>query len=68
MEPLSIVLGGALLSVVTLGAGKMWGSNGRVKDATCGERRVACNKLIDERLHSMDEKLDIIIKRTEKTV
>ena len=68
MEPLSYALGGTLLSVVTLGIGKIWGSNGRVKDTICGERRTACNKLIDERLHSMDEKLDIILNRLDKTV
>lgn len=68
MEPLSYVLGGTLLSVVTLGVGKIWGSNGRVKENTCDERRIACNKLIDERLHSMDEKLDIILNRLDKTV
>jgi hypothetical protein len=65
MEPLSYILGGTLFSFVTLSIGKIWGSNGRVKDATCGERRISCNKLIDERLHSMDEKLDIILKRLD---
>ena len=68
MEPLSYILGGTLLSVVTLVVGKTIGSNGRVKEDTCGERRVACNKLINAKLDSMDEKLDWVISELKNKI
>jgi hypothetical protein len=67
MEPISYILGGTLVGVVSMGIGKVWGSNGKVKEATCGERRVSCNKIVDEKLHTMDEKLDIILSAIKKS-
>ncbi len=66
MEPVGYVLGGALLSVVTGVVGKYIGSNGKVKEDTCDERRLTCNKLVDEKLHTIDSKLDIILTALKK--
>lgn len=66
MEPITYILGGTLVGVISVGIGKVWGANGRVKDDTCSERRTACNKSIDERLHAMDGKLDLLISRSQK--
>jgi hypothetical protein len=66
MEPITYIFGGVVLTLISGIVGKAIGSNGKVKENTCGERRVACNKLVDERLHSMDVKLDIIIKALPK--
>lgn len=61
MDQTTIMVSGALLAIVTGFIGRAIGSNGRVKENSCGERREACNKLISEKLHTMDEKLDSIV-------
>ena len=58
MEPVTYVLGGCLLAVISGVAGKIIGSNGKVKDSTCNERRHACTELINQKLEQIDEKLD----------
>ncbi len=69
MEPTTFILGGTLVGVVSMGIGKVWGSNGRVKEDTCSERRISCNKLINEKLDTVDKKLDWVISELKnKTV
>ena len=66
MERVVIILGGAILAIITGIIGKTIGSNGKVKEETCGERRLTCNKLIDEKLQNMDQKLDVILSHMDK--
>ena len=66
MDQATIIVSGALLAIVTGFIGKAIGSNGRVKENTCGERRESCTKLINEKLHSIDEKLDLVMDRLER--
>ncbi len=66
MDQTTIMVGGALLAIVTGFIGRAIGSNGKVSESNCGERREACNKLINEKLHSIDEKLDLVMDKLEK--
>lgn len=66
MEPITYVLGALSITLISGIIGKFIGSNGKVKDKTCTERRSADSKLINEKLHSVNEKLDIIIAALKK--
>ena len=64
MEPTSCVLGGIVIAVISSAAGKIIGSNGKVKDATCIERQHACSQVIVTKV----ENLTLTVDKLEKTI
>ena len=66
MDAVTIILSSVLIGVTAGSIGKMIGSNGKVKDITCGERRTTCNNLINEKLKSIEDKLDSVILEIRK--
>ena len=59
-DPVTIILGGIVIAVVSGGVGKFLGSNNRVKDVQCGERREACSSLILEKIDHLVTSVDDI--------
>ena len=62
MEPATTVLGGIVIAVISGVVGKSIGSNGVVKTPTCGERQIACQKLIMEKIDNISDRLDALTK------
>lgn len=61
-DPVTIILGGMVVAVVSGTVGRYLGSNGRIKDAQCGERREACSSLIIEKIDHLVTSVDDIKK------
>ena len=53
IEPMTGAMGGVLIAVVSGAIGKALGSNGKVKDSQCIERREACTKLLTEKIDNL---------------
>lgn len=62
MEPVTSVLGGVVIALVSGAVGKMWGANGAVKRSSCDERQHACQALILEKLGNINSKVDALTK------
>ena len=58
MEPVTTVLGGALVAIVSGAVGKAIGSNGKVDEEHCGERRGACSEKLAIKIDNLSKKLD----------
>lgn len=49
-DPVTVILGGLTVALISGTVGKYLGSNGKIKDNQCGERRAACSGLILEKI------------------
>ena len=58
MEPTTTIIGGVLVAVISGAIGKYAGSNGRVKNEQCGERREACTNLLIEKIDNLTITVD----------
>lgn len=61
MSTAEYILTGALLSTISALFGSWVSTRGKVDCRTCLERRTACIELIDEKLSSLEGKIDILI-------
>ena len=62
IDPITVVLGGVTVAVVSGAVGKYLGNSGGVKDSRCGERREACSGLILEKIDHLVTSVDDIKK------
>jgi len=60
VDPVTSVLGGLSISLVSLLAGKYIGGNGKVKENTCKERREACENLLLSKIEELGKAIDRI--------
>ena len=65
MTSMEHVLAGILIAVVSAFLGIFIGSKNKVNMNDCSERRVACIALIDQKLTTIAEKLDLVLKMTK---
>jgi len=50
IDPVTVILVGVIIAVTSGTIGKYIGSNGKIKDSQCMERREACSRLILEKI------------------
>ena len=53
MEPVTVILGGIAVSVISGAVGKVWGNGDKVKLGTCIERRLACTSLLGSKIDNL---------------
>jgi len=58
MEPITWVLGGVIVAVVSGVAGKTIGSNNSVKESTCSERQGALKEVIVVKIDNLSARFD----------
>ena len=58
MEPVTSVLGGVAVSVISLSIGKYLGDRGRVSESQCGKNQIACSNLIIEKIDNLTSKVN----------
>lgn len=63
-DPIAYVLGGIVIAFTSGTIGRFTGSNGRVKEDHCGERRLSCTTLINSKLDT----LTASVNKLEKTI
>ena len=62
MEPITTILGGIVVALISAVLGSYVGSLNNVKCFSCEERREACQALIASQLHTINEKIDNLTK------
>ncbi len=62
IDPITSVLSGLLIAVVSGTIGKSIGSNKKVNECMCTERQKSCQCLLIEKIDNLDEKVDNFIK------
>lgn len=62
IDPVTSVLSGLLIAVVSGSIGRAIGSNGRVRDCVCTERQKSCQCLLIEKIDNLDKKVDNFVK------
>ena len=62
INAMEAILSGLLIGIVSAMLGAYLGSKNKVGISQCMERREACIALIQEKLDSIDEKLDLVMK------
>lgn len=67
MTPAEIVLGGICVSIISGSIGSYFTSKGKVNCSSCSERRSSCIELINEKLSTLEKKLDLIINRLQSS-
>lgn len=68
IDPVVIVLSGVVVAFVSGAAGKYVGSNDKVKEAQCSERRGSCVLLIGEKVDNLGEKVDELKKAVDDKI
>ncbi len=68
MEPMSVVMGGVVIAVVSGTIGKVLGSNGKVKEKNCIERRDSCILLVAEKIDNLAKTVTSLKDAVNKTV
>ena len=58
IDPITTVLGGICVAVVSGAAGKYIGSNGKVSDDHCKEKQEACQNLVIVKMKNIEDKVD----------
>jgi len=53
MDPVTVILGGITISVISGAVGKVWGNGSKVKQSTCIERRLSCSTLLTLKIDSL---------------
>jgi hypothetical protein len=66
MNPTESILGALVISFTSLAIGKYYGSNGKVKDNQCLERRDSCFKLLSERIDNLIKKVEDLAEMVNK--
>ena len=64
VETTVCILSGLVIAFVSGTIGKYIGTNGKVHEDTCEERRLSCTRIIGEKIDSLTKSID----RLEKTV
>jgi len=67
MEPVSVILGGVVVAVVSGTVGKVLGGNGKVKEKTCVERRESYVLLVSEKIDNLAKEIKGLSKTINKT-
>ena len=67
MEIAVSVLGGIVIGLISGAIGKYIGSCGKVDEEYCGERRLACNTLLETKFKAVNEKLDTILDHMDRS-
>lgn len=62
MEPLTSILGGALIATVAGSIGKFIGGNGKMSETHCDEKRSSCQALLIEKIDAVDQKISDLVK------
>lgn len=58
MTPTNYILAGICLALFTGILGMIFGKRAAVTESECDERRVSCNKLVEEKLKVVEVKMD----------
>ena len=64
VETTVCILGGIVIAVVSGATGKYLGSNGKVHEETCEERRMSCTQIVGGKI----DNLAAIVSKLEKAV
>ena len=56
------ILGAMVISLVSGIIGNVIGSKGTIKQAMCDERRIACNKLVIEKIENLTDRVEALTK------
>lgn len=67
MEPVTMVLGGITISVISGAVVKIMGNN-KVKNVTCVERRLACSSLLGNKIDNLANEFKSLKETVLKTV
>ena len=60
MDPVTTTLGGVVVAITSVAIGKYLGSNGKITESVCEERRQSCTALMVEKLDHMQNTIDDI--------
>lgn len=58
MEPISVVLGGIVIAIVSGLVGKLIGGNKKVSDKTCNERQNSLSRILIEKIDNLTKNVD----------
>jgi len=58
MDPVTTVLGGVLVAVVSGAIGKTLGSNGKMSENHCEEKRQSCQTIVITKIDNVARKVD----------
>ena len=58
VEPVTSVLGGVAVSVISLSIGRYLGDKGRVSESQCTKSQIACSNLIVEKIDNLTSKVN----------
>ena len=61
-EPITTILGGVCVAVISGTIGKYIGSKDKVSETHCGEKQRACQNLMLEKLDNLGTKVDSLTK------
>lgn len=65
IDPLVIVLSGTVVAFISGSIGKHIGSNDKVKNGQCSERRQSCILLVSEKIDNLVNKVDGLKKAVD---
>ena len=68
MEPVTVILGGITISVVSGAVGRALSNNNKVKEKTCVERRGSCILLVSEKIDNLTKEVSNLKDAVNKTV
>jgi len=62
MDPVTTVLGGIVVAGISASAGKYLGSNGKITEERCKEKRQSCQGLLIEKIDNLADKVESLTK------
>ena len=65
-DPVTAILGGVVLVFASGTVGKYLGSNGKVKDTQCEERRNNCITLVSEKIDNLSDRMTEMKKSIDR--
>ena len=68
MEPVTTVMGGVVIAVISGAVGKTFGNSNRVKEKQCIERRNSCILLVSEKIDNLAKTVTDLKDAVNKTV
>jgi len=68
VEPVTYILSGIVIAVVSGITGKYLGSNGNVKNGTCIERQHACSSIVIEKIDNLTKTVDDLKKAVNNKI
>ncbi len=67
-DPMTVLLGGICVAVISGTVGKYIGNSGKVSEGHCEEKRGSCQGLLIEKISNLDKKVDNLTKAVNNKI